>query len=65
MKVSEAREMSITDLKDLIDVKKKELDTMRLQHAISPMEDTSVFAQTRRDIARMITILAEKENEQK
>jgi len=57
--------MSITDLRDLIDVKKKELDTMRLNHAISPLEDTSTFAKTRRDIARMITVLAEKENEQK
>ena len=65
MKVSEAREMSIADLRDLIDVKKKELDTMRLNHAISPVEDTSTFAKTRRDIARMITVLAEKENEQK
>ena len=64
MKVSEAREMSIVDLRDRIEVEKHNLDTMKLNHAISPLEDTSKFKKTRQDIARMITILAEKENQQ-
>ena len=34
---------------------------MKINHAISPLEDTSRFRKTRQDIARMITILAEKE----
>ena len=38
---------------------------MRLNHAISPLENTSEFKKVRKDIARMLTILAEKENEQK
>ena len=33
-------------------------------HAISPLEDTSYFSKTRKDIALMMTILAEKENAQ-
>ncbi len=53
--------MSIADLKDRIQVEKKNLDTMRLNHAVSPLEDTSKFKKIRKDIARMITILAEKE----
>lgn len=53
--------MSIADLKDRIQVEKKNLDTMKLNHAISPLEDTSKFKKIRKDIARMITILAEKE----
>ena len=61
MKVSEVREMSIADLRDRIEVEKSNLDTMKLNHAISPLEDTSRFRKTRQDIARMITILAEKE----
>ena len=64
MKVSEVREMSIADLRDRIAVDKNNLDTMKLNHAISPLEDTSKFRKTRQDIARMITILAEKENAQ-
>ena len=64
MKVSEVREMSIADLRDRIEVEKSNLDTMKINHAISPLEDTSRFRKTRQDIARMITILAEKEKQQ-
>ena len=63
MKVSEVREMSIADLRDRIEIEKSNLDTMKINHAISPLEDTSKFKKTRQDIARMITILAEKEKE--
>ncbi|MCR5004006.1 MAG: 50S ribosomal protein L29 [Bacteroidales bacterium] len=65
MKVSEVREMSVADLQDRIQVEKSNLDNMKLNHAISPLEDTSKFKKTRQDIARMITILAEKEKNQK
>ena len=64
MKVSEVREMSVADLRDRIDLEKNNLDTKKLNHAISPLEDTSKIRKTRQDIARMITILAEKEKQQ-
>ena len=64
MKVSEVREMCIADLRDRIEIEKNNLDTMKLNHAVSPLEDTSKFRKTRQDIARMITILAEKEKAQ-
>ncbi|MBO6081776.1 MAG: 50S ribosomal protein L29 [Bacteroidales bacterium] len=64
MKTKEVREMSIADLNDRIAGMKAELDQKRLEHAISPLEDTSKFKKMRQDIARMITILAEKENNQ-
>ena len=63
MKVSEVREMSVADLRDRIEVEKSNLDTMKLNHAISPLEDTSKIRKTRQDIARMITIVAEKEKQ--
>ena len=64
MKVTEVREMSIADPRDRIEIEKNNLDTMKLNHAISPLEDTSKIRKTRQDIARMITILAEKEKQQ-
>ncbi len=64
MKISEVREMSVADLRDRIGVEKANLDSMRINHAISPLEDTSKFKKARKDIARMITVLAEKEKEQ-
>ncbi|MBS7289198.1 MAG: 50S ribosomal protein L29 [Bacteroidales bacterium] len=64
MKISEVREMSVADLRDRIEIEKANLDSMKINHAISPLEDTSKFKKTRQDIARMITILAEKEKSQ-
>ena len=62
MKASEIREMSIADIKERIELEKANLDTMKINHTISPLEDTSKIAKARRDIARMMTILAEKES---
>lgn len=56
--------MSIADLKDRIGVEKANLDSMKMNHAVSPLEDTSEFKKKRKDIARMMTILAEKEKQQ-
>ena len=61
MKASEVREMSIADLRERIELEKNNLDTMKVNHTISPLEDTSKIAKARKDIARMMTILAEKE----
>jgi large subunit ribosomal protein L29 len=63
MKASEVREMSIADLRERIELEKANLDTMKMNHTISPLEDTSKINQTRKDIARMMTILAEKESQ--
>lgn len=64
MKISEVREMSIADLQDRIGVEKANLDSMKINHAISPLENTSEFKKKRQDIARMMTVLAEKENQE-
>ena len=63
MKIAEVREMSIADLKDRFALEKANLDTDKINHAISPLEDTSKFKKVRKDIARMMTVLAEKENQ--
>ena len=63
MKASEVRELSIADLRERIEIEKANLDSMKVNHTISPLEDTSKIAKVRRDIARMMTILAEKEKQ--
>ncbi len=63
MKTSEIREMSVAELHDRIEVEKSSLETMKINHSISPLEDTSKIKKTRKDIARMMTILAEKEKQ--
>ena len=63
MKASEIREMSIEDIRERIEIEKANLDSMKVNHTISPLEDTSKIAKARKDIARMMTILAEKESQ--
>ena len=63
MKASEVREMSIADLRERIELERNNLETMTVNHTISPLEDTSKIAKARRDIARMMTILAQKESQ--
>ena len=63
MKASEIREMSIADIKERIEIEVANLDTMKINHTISPLEDTSKIAKARKDIARMMTILAAKESQ--
>ena len=63
MKASEVREMSIADLRERIEAEKANLDSMKVNHTISPLEDTSKIAKARKDIARMMTILAQKESQ--
>ena len=49
MKASEVREMSIADLRERIELEKANLDTMKMNHTISPLEDTSKISKTRKD----------------
>lgn len=64
MKISEVREMSIADLQERIQIEEENLNVKRINHAISPLEDTSIFRKIRKDIVRMKAVLTEKENEQ-
>ncbi|HIZ85721.1 MAG TPA: 50S ribosomal protein L29 [Candidatus Coprenecus stercoravium] len=65
MKPKEIREMSIKDLRERIETEKANLAQMKLNHAVSPIEDTSKIRKAGKDIARMLTILTEKENQAK
>ncbi|MBO6067727.1 MAG: 50S ribosomal protein L29 [Bacteroidales bacterium] len=63
MKAHEVREMAIKDLRERIEVEKQNLNSMRMNHVISPLEDTSKIKKAKTDIARMMTILAEREKQ--
>ncbi|MFA6676069.1 MAG: 50S ribosomal protein L29 [Bacteroidales bacterium] len=65
MKTSEIREMAINDLRERIPAEKAALNSMKINHAISPLEDLSQIKKKRRDIAKMITVLAQAENSEK
>ncbi len=60
MKTSEIRELSVQDLRERIDAEKAALVKTKLAHATSPVENASTFKKSRKDIARMLTILRQK-----
>ena len=63
MKAAEIREMAISDLRERIELEKQNLNHITMNHIISPLEDTSKIKKLKTDIARMMTILAEKESQ--
>jgi len=65
MKPQEIRELSIGDLKERIDAEKANLVRMKMNHAISPLDDMSKIKKSKTNIARMITILAQMEKNSK
>ena len=61
MKASEIREMSTADLVERIDTEESNYKQMLLNHAVSPVENSAQIRKLRRTIARMKTILRERE----
>jgi large subunit ribosomal protein L29 len=62
MKAIEVREMTTKEILEKVELEKSQLAKMRLNHAISPLENPIKLRQTRKDIARMLTVLREREN---
>ena len=60
MKSAEIKDMSIQDLTERIAAEKANLAQLKVQHAVSPIENPSVIKKSRRDIARLLTILRQK-----
>ena len=62
MKATEVRELSINDLRERIETEKANLVRLKMNHAISPLDDLSQIKKARLNIARMVTILSEMQN---
>lgn len=61
MKAKEIRELETKDLGERIQAEVDKYKKMKINHAITPLEKPSDLKATRRDIARMKTILRERE----
>ena len=60
MKASEMRAMSVQDLSKKLEDLKSELFNLRFQHAINQLENPHKIVDVKKDIARVMTILQEK-----
>lgn len=61
MKSNELRQMTDEELRKRIEENKESLSTMKFQKATSQVENTSQFTLLRKDIARIKTLLRERE----
>ncbi len=61
MKAAEIRELSTKEIEEKIQVETEGLNKMKLNHVITPLENPNQLRETRRNIARMKTILRERE----
>ncbi len=64
MKATEVREMSSKEILERIATEKEELVKMKLNHTVSPLDNPMLIKKSRRNIARLNTILAQKRSEQ-
>ena len=61
MKASEIRKMSVEDLQAKLVELKKDLFFLRMQHATNQLDNPIKIAVVKKDIARIKTIIREKE----
>ena len=60
MKASELRELSRTELEQKLDDLKSELFNLRFQHTVNQLDNPLRLKAVRKDIARVMTLLGEK-----
>ena len=62
MKANEIRSMSVSELESKLGDLKKDLFMLRMQHATNHLDNPNKITAVRRDIARVKTVLREKQN---
>ena len=62
MKANEIRSLSVDELEKKLADLKKDLFMLRMQHATNHLDNPTKIAAARRDIARVKTVLREKQN---
>ena len=65
MKIAEIRELSTAELKERVETEVTRYAQMKLNHAISPLENPEELKKVRRGIARMKSELRTRELNQK
>ena len=65
MKAKQIRDLSVEELNKQIAELKEQLFNLKLQNSINQLENTAQIGQVKKTIARMMTILAEKNAEVK
>ena len=63
MKAAEVRELDIDELEQRVAATRRELFNLRFQHATGQLENTGQIKEVRKNIARILTVLNQKQQE--
>lgn len=61
MKIAEINELPTNELKERLDAEEASYHQLKLNHSISPVENPSCIKESRRTIARIKTVLRQRE----
>lgn len=61
MKNQEIRELTISDLREHVKEETLKLERLKMQHSVTPLDRPVEITRQRRYVARLMTILGEKE----
>lgn len=61
MKIAEVKELSDKDLAERLNVEKLALNQLVLNHSVTPLDNPAKIKEKRRDIARILTVLRQRE----
>jgi len=65
MKTSEIKELTTKEIVERIDIEKENLVRLRLNHAVSPLDNPLKLKEARKNLARLKTILRQRELSEK
>ncbi|MCA1729611.1 MAG: 50S ribosomal protein L29 [Actinobacteria bacterium] len=63
MNVAEVRELDVEELQQRVAQTRRELFNLRFQHATGQLENTGQIKEVRKNIARLLTVLNQKQRE--
>ncbi len=61
MKTSEIKELTTSEIVERLQVEKENLVRLKLNHAVSPLDNPMKIKQSKKNIARLHTVLHERE----
>ncbi len=61
MKIKEIKDLNNKDIQDKIDAEIAQLDNLKLNHSISPLDNPGVIKEARKTVARLKTELRQRE----
>jgi len=65
MKISEIKELTEKEIVERLQIEKENLVRLRMNHAVSPLDNANKLRESKRNVARLKTVLRERELNEK